>query len=92
MKLIFKIFILFAVFALALTSLSRDKIVHAPDYYEVSVAKLYEERNYEGAFKLLEEGLRAHPNATRLNEFMGKYYIYKKDFNKARYYLYRAIR
>lgn len=92
MKLIFKIFILFAVFALALTSLSRDKIVHAPDYYEVSVNKLYEEGNYEGAFELLEEGLRAYPNATHLNEFMGKYYIYKKDFNKARYYLYRAIR
>lgn len=87
-----KIFLIFAAFALALSSLSKDKTVHTSDYYDVSVSKLYKEGNYESGFKLLEEGLRTYPNATHLNELMGKYYIHKNDLDKARYYLYRAVR
>ncbi|WP_373697360.1 tetratricopeptide repeat protein, partial [Porphyromonas loveana] len=76
----------------AFTSLSKDSDVHTADYYDVNVTRLFKEGNYAGGYKLLEEGLRAYPTATHLNKLMGRYYYQKKDYNNARFYLYRSVR
>lgn len=82
----------FMVALLSFTPLVKDSSIHTPDYYDVNVTHLFKEGNYSGGFKLLEEGLRVYPTHTQLNELMGNYYYRKKEFDNARYYLYRAVR
>lgn len=87
-----RIALICSVLIVLLTSVSNDKEVHTADYYDVTVTRLFKEGNFSGGYKLLEEGVRAYPNATYLNKLMGQYYLQKRDYNKARYYLYHAIR
>lgn len=72
-------------------------------YYELTIRNCFKKNDWAGAKRLLDEGLEKYPQMSALNELMGKYYIHMAEtdakqgksatphYDKARYYLIRAI-
>lgn len=63
-----------------------------PDYYEANVRQLFRQNKWAEGKKLLEEGWKDYGTLSVLNELMGKYYYHYKQYDKARFYLVRALR
>jgi tetratricopeptide (TPR) repeat protein len=61
-------------------------------FYEANVRDLFKKGKWEEGKKLLDEGMENYGSLSFMNEFQGKYYYQKKDYNKARYYLNRALK
>lgn len=88
---IFVLFI-FIVGAFALGAFNRKEI-RTPDYYEVNTRSMFKNNQWEEGKRMLDEGMQYYSDASGLNELMGRYYYqYKRDYDKARYYLVRAVR
>ena len=67
--------------------------VHTPDYYEANVRAMFKNGNWQQGKKLLDEGLKNYPEVYGLNVLNGQYYyIHKRDYDNARYYLVKAAR
>lgn len=63
-----------------------------PDYYEANAREHFKNRRWSEGKKLLEEGWPAYGDLSVMNELMGKYYYHFKQYDKARFYLVRALR
>lgn len=72
-------------------------------YYEQTIRQRIKKQDWAGAKTLLDEGIKKYPQMSALNELMGQYYLHQAetnrrsqrsadaDYDKARYYLIRAI-
>lgn len=65
---------------------------HTVGYYNSNARVLLKNKDFSAAQKLLERGLKDYPTASGLNGMMGRIYYERKLFDKARYYLFRAVR
>lgn len=65
---------------------------HTIGYYDSNARTLLKNKDYTAAQKLLERGLREYPTSSTLNGMMGHIYFERKNFDRARYYLFRAVR
>ena len=83
-------------FALASTtfvaSAQIPKDMQIPANYESTALTLLKKGKHEEALKVLQNGVKNYPESTLLNYLLGKCYYDVKNYNKARYYLYRAVR
>lgn len=83
-------------FALASTtfvaSAQIPKDMQRPANYESTALTLLKKGKHEEALKVLQNGVKNYPESTLLNYLLGKCYYDVKNYNKARYYLYRAVR
>lgn len=77
--------------AFALGAFDRKEI-RTPDYYEVNARSMFKNNQWEEGKQMLDEGMQYYSDASGLNELLGRYYYqYKHDYDKARYYLVRAV-
>ena len=72
------------VFFVGVQSVSADS--RNASFYEANVRDLFKKGKWEEGKKLLDEGMGNYGSLSFMNEFQGKYYYQKKDYNKARYY------
>lgn len=63
-----------------------------PDYYEANTREHFKHNRWAEGKKLLEEGWPAYGDLSVMNELMGGYYYHFKRYDKARFYLVRALR
>lgn len=61
-------------------------------YYEANVRDLYKRGKWDEGKKLLDQGMEEYGSLSFMNELQGKYYYNKKDYNRARLYLNRALK
>lgn len=66
------------------TTVERNEDAHR-------INSLYEAGQWEEGKKQAEDGLRKSPRDSDYRMLLGKYYIYKKDWDKARYELVKSI-
>lgn len=77
----------------AQTDGSKDKDKqHLPEYYWSHARSLFEENKWSQGKAILDKGLRYYPDASPINEQMGRYYYHFKQYNKSRYYLMHALK
>lgn len=87
------ILFVFIVGAFALGAFDKKKEFHTPDYYEVHARSMFKANQWEEGKKMVDDGMEYYPNASGLNELQGRYYYqYRRDYDKARYYLVRSVR
>lgn len=63
-----------------------------PDYYESNAREHFKYRRWAEGKKLLDEAWPAYGDLSVMNELMGRYYYHYKQYDKARFYLVRALR
>lgn len=73
-------------------NIADEDRLRTPDYYEAKVRSLFKNERWEEGKPLLDEGLEKYPDVTGLNELNGQYYLQKKNYDDARYFLVRAVR
>lgn len=66
--------------------------VHTPDYYENNARECFRKEKWAEGKKFLDEGWSEFGSMSVMNELMGRYYYHYKNYDKARYYLTRALR
>ncbi len=81
--------ILFGMSTEAYAIFSKTK---TPDYYEATARKCFKENKWAEGKKVLDEGWEYYGDLSVMNELMGKYYYHFKQYDKARFYLVRALR
>lgn len=81
---------LLTVFFVGVQSVSAES--RNASYYEANVRDLFKKGKWDEGKKLLDEGMENYGSLSFMNEFQGRYYYQKKDYNKARYYLNRALK
>ena len=79
--------------AYALCGFDDRREVHTPDYYEVKVRAMFKSGQWDSGKLILDEGMKHYTDVSGLNELLGRYYYqYRKDYDKARYFLVRSLR
>lgn len=63
-----------------------------PDYYESNARDHFRHNRWSEGKKMLDEGWKDYGDLSVMNELMGKYYYHFKEYDKARFYLVRALR
>lgn len=63
-----------------------------PDYYEANTREHFKHNRWVEGKKLLDEGWKEYGDLSVMNELMGRYYYHFKKYDKARFYLVRALR
>ena len=66
--------------------------VKTPDYYEANAREHFRHNRWSEGKKLLDEGWKDYGDLSVMNELMGKYYYHFKEYDKARFYLVKALR
>ncbi|MBQ0073082.1 MAG: tetratricopeptide repeat protein [Prevotella sp.] len=66
--------------------------MHTPDYYEENARECFRKDKWAEGKKFLDEGWSEFGTMSVMNELMGRYYYHFKKYDKARYYLVRALR
>lgn len=86
--------------AISLATDTNEPPVGTTAYYELKVRECFKGNNWEGGKELLDVGIKKYPQMSALHELMGKYYAHAAEadsvhatanYDKARYYLIRAI-
>lgn len=62
------------------------------DYYEANTREHFRHNRWAEGKKLLDEGWKLYGDLSVMNELMGRYYYHYKQYDKARFYLVRALR
>lgn len=71
-------------------------------YYDLEIRERFKIKDYAGAKVLLDEAIKKYPQMSAIHELMGRYYLHEAEtgmagknasayYDKARYYLIRAI-
>lgn len=81
---------LFAILFVGVQSVSAES--RNASYYEANVRDLFKKGKWDEGKRLLDEGMDNYGSLSFMNELQGRYYYEKKDYNKARYYLNRALK
>lgn len=88
--------------ALALTQ-PKDPPAGTTAYYDLKIRERFKKNDYAGAKPLIDEAIKKYPQMSAFHEHMGKYYLHQAEgtprgkktrddlFDRARYYLIRAI-
>ncbi len=63
-----------------------------PDYYEANAREHFRHFRWAEGKKMLDEGWEMYGSLSVMNELMGRYYYHYKMYDKARFYLVRALR
>lgn len=63
-----------------------------PDYYEQNARDHFRHNRWTEGKLMLDEGWKDYGDLSVMNELMGKYYYHFKEYDKARFYLVRALR
>ncbi len=63
-----------------------------PDYYESNTREHFRHGRWKEGKQLLDEGWKNYGTMSVMNELMGRYYYHYKKYDKARFYLVRALR
>jgi len=76
---------------IGLCAAGSDGDVQPPDYYDNAARAAQRKGDYETLNSLVEEGLKHYPEVSGLNELKGAYLLHRKNYDMARFYLFRAI-
>lgn len=60
--------------------------------YETSVREAFGRGEWDKGLEILKESLALYPESSELNQLAGKYYYRLKEYDKARYFLVRAVK
>lgn len=63
-----------------------------PDYYESNARDHFRHNRWAEGKQMLDDGWKDYGDLSVMNELMGKYYYHFKSYDKARFYLVRALR
>ena len=66
--------------------------VETPDYYAANARMMFDRGRWAEGKQFVDEGLSHYPETNDLNELNGRYYLHRKDYDNARYYLIVAVR
>lgn len=66
--------------------------VQSPEYYETTARELFKQNKWSEGKAILEEGWSEFGSMSVMNELMGRYYYHFKKYDKARFYLTKALR
>lgn len=83
------LFVTFSVYAAKTDSGGSE--VHTPDYYESAARACVKRGDYATMKRHVDEGLSYYPDVSGLNELAGSYYYHYRDYDKARFYLFKAV-
>lgn len=89
--LLFAVLLVVGISAAQTDSREKDK-QHLPEYYWSHARTMFEENKWGQGKAILDQGLKLYPDASPINEQMGRYYYHFKQYNKARYYLMHALK
>ncbi len=70
---------------------ASDDKVKTPDYYAYNVRSDFKEGRWAAGKQLLDEGIKRYPDAGELSELMGQFYLYHKQYDKSRFFLFKAV-
>ncbi len=62
------------------------------EQYEKNVREAFVQNHWNEGMETLKESLMLYPEASTLNQLAGEYYYRQKDYDKARYFLVRAVK
>ncbi len=68
-----------------------DGDVQPPDYYDNAARAAQKQGDFMTMNALVDIGLKHYPEVSGLNELKGAYLLHRKDYEMARFYLFRAI-
>ena len=88
---IFSIFLVFFLFAAIPTMADRNTGITLPVEYYDKVQELFGEEQWQSGKKILDAGLKRYPDDSNLNTLAGKYWLHEEDYDKARFYLVKAV-
>lgn len=88
---IFSIFLVFFLFAAIPTMADRNTGITLPVEYYDKVQELFGEEQWQSGKKILDAGLKRYPDDSNLNALAGKYWLHEEDYDKARFYLVKAV-
>ncbi len=74
-----------------LCAADRDGDVQPPDYYDNAARAAQRKGDYETMNALVDIGLKHYPDVSGLNELKGAYLLHRKNYDRARFYLCRAV-
>lgn len=72
------------------TADDKLRITLPMDYYD-NVQKMFGEEQWQSGKKILDSGLKRYPEDSNLNALAGKYWLHEEDYDKARFYLVKAV-
>ena len=89
-KIISTVLLMFFLFSVCTTVEAKDK--KTLGYYESATRSYFREHKWGAGKKLLDEALPIYPDDSQLNELMGQYLCNRNQYDKARFFLIKAVR
>ncbi len=68
----------------------RSRITLPVEFYD-KVQELFGEEQWQSGKKVLDTGLKRYPDDSNLNTLAGKYWLREEEYDKARFYLVKAV-
>lgn len=88
---ILAILLLLSVFAVMPAAADeRSRITLPVEYYD-KVQEMYGDEQWQSGKKILDSGLKRYPDDSGLNTLAGKYWLHEEEYDKARFYLVKAV-
>ncbi|MDD3437030.1 MAG: tetratricopeptide repeat protein [Candidatus Gastranaerophilales bacterium] len=89
----FKILVLIFLSTFLFSELQAQNIldIKDPDEYVVRANELFNSDDWENGKKIVDEGLSKYPKNSDLRMLSGKYYLHKKEYDRARYDLVKSL-
>ena len=85
------ILLLLLVFAvMPATADDRTRMTLPVEFYD-KVQQMFGEEQWQSGKKILDSGLDRYPDDSNLNALAGKYWLHEEDYDKARFYLVKAV-
>lgn len=76
---------------LLLSPLELSAKIYTPEEYSNKISAYFSDEQWEEGYELLGEALKKYPSVSDLQGLMGKYWYHRKNLDKARYHLIKAV-
>ena len=73
------------------TMTADDSVLNLPAEYYEKAQREYGKQQWSKGKEIVDAGLKRYPDDTNLNTLAGKYWLHMENYDKARFYLVRAV-
>lgn len=85
------ILLLLSVFAFIPAAADEKSRITLPVEYYDKVQEMFGDEQWQSGKKILDSGLKRYPDDSNLNTLAGKYWLREEEYDKARFYLVKAV-
>ena len=86
------LFLILALFMAPLATMTADDaVVNLPQEYYEKAQREFGKQQWNKGKEIVDAGLKRYPDDTNLNTLAGKYWLHLENYDKARFYLKKAI-